>query len=267
MLIAAASPLGGLAQAQFALPGASSPGPAAVDKPARKPRSARKSLRTKVATPGFESIVDKDLLLNGANGELRLSADEDGKTLRIDKFALPGEVISDPRQKCRIEIVAQTPIEAVSQGEEPDGLRRYTADIPACPLTFDVLGGAVRVPAQTTACVFQAADCQASPSGIWGPDPASLEKETKALTRERLIADASMATSLRVLEKRDKSAAAALTSEQTDFAAERDDACHDYAGEAQHGFCSTRLTQARALLLRMRASAARHKKKAADVEN
>jgi hypothetical protein len=259
-LLAAAAP-GGLAEAQLALPGAAQPGPAA--KPATKTKAAKKAPKDEAHAPGFRSIVDKDLLRQGADGELKFSTDAEGKTLRIEKLTLPGEVISDPAQKCRIDIVAQTPIEAVSQGQA-DGLHRYTADIPACPLIFDVLNGAVQVPAQTTACVFQAADCQASPSGVWGPDGASLEKDAKNLTRERLIADASMAASLRILEKRDKAATAALTQEQTDFAAARDETCHDYAGEARHGFCATRLTEARAALLRIRAAARKARKGAAN---
>jgi hypothetical protein len=267
LLIVTAAPFGGVAEAQLALPGAAQPAPTAnPDKPAKKARHARRAAKDTARTPGVESIVDKDLLLSGADGELRFSVDADGKTLRIEKLTLPGEVISDPHQKCRIDIVAETPIEAINQGAT-DGLMRYSADIPACPLSFDVLNGAVQVPAQTTACVFQAADCQASPSGVWGPDGASLDKDAKTLTRERLIAEASMAASQRILAKRDKTAAAALTREQTEFAAARDDACHDYAGEVRHGFCATRLTQARAALLRIRAAARKRKKDNASADN
>ncbi len=193
------------------------------------------------------------MLLNGADGALRISGGEKGKSLLIDKFTLMGEVVSDPAQKCRIDIVADAPIEAKSLGA-PEGLARYSVDIPACPLTFDVLDGAVLVPAQTAACVFQAADCQANPGGLWGPDGASLEKDAKAIAKERARADAAVTDSLRRLQAHDKGAsAAAFSREQNDFAAQRAEICRAYAGEAQHGFCAARLTQARAALLRTRA--------------
>ena len=124
-----------------------------------------------------------------------------GKVLRIDKFSLPGEVISDPSRKCLIDIVGDAPIEAKSLGR-PDGLARYEAEIPACPFSFDLLDGAVLVPAQNTACVFQAADCQASPGGLWGPDGASLENDAKSIERQRARADAAAARSLRTLQAR-----------------------------------------------------------------
>ncbi len=63
------------------------------------------------------------MLLNGADGALRISGGEKGKSLLIDKFTLMGEVVSDPAQKCRIDIVADAPIEAKSLGA-PDGLAR-----------------------------------------------------------------------------------------------------------------------------------------------
>ena len=86
---------------------------------------------------------------------------------------LAGEVISDPQQKCQITIVADTPIEATPVTPAADELR-YFANIPACPLNFTVLDGAAYAPPQSRACVFKAADCQASPSGLWGPDAQTL---------------------------------------------------------------------------------------------
>ena len=243
----------GAAHAQLALPGAAPATPADADATpkaaAKKPHKPSPTARA----PGPDAIVGRDLLLNGADGLLRFSASEKDKRLEVDKFTMMGEVVSDPTQKCRIDIVADAPIEAKGLGT-PDGLARYTVDIPACPLTFDVLDGAVLAPAQTTACVFQAADCQASPGGLWGPEGASLGKDAKAIAKERARADASISDSLRRLQAHDKgAAAAALSREQNDFAAQRAELCGSYAGEAQHGFCAARLTQARAALLRMRA--------------
>jgi len=267
ILLAALGLAGGLAlapaaRAQLALPGAASDDSQAA--PA-KAAEVKKRPRPPKRPPGSASIVDRSLRLNGSGGELRVSGGGKDKPLRIEKLTLLGEVISDPNQKCQIDIVAQTPIEAQSQGA-PDGLERYAADIPACPLTFDVLDGAALVPGQTTACVFQAADCQAIPSGLWGPDAATIEKDNKTVSKARSGAEASIATSLRVLQKRDKGAdAAALTREQSDFASQRDDVCRDYSGESEYGFCAARLTQARAALLRKRAEPV--KRKAEDADN
>ena len=63
----------------------------------------------------------------------------------------------------------------------PDGLERFEADVPGLPFAFDVLDGAVLVPAQITACVFKAADCQTSPGGLWGPDATELQKDAATI--------------------------------------------------------------------------------------
>ncbi len=236
----------------MALPGAApdSAGAPAASPKAKPAHSKKRAGQDKHAEPGVEAIAGQKLLYNGADGQLALSVAD--KVVHLDAFTLPGEVISDPSQKCRIDIVSQTPIEARSEGR-PDGLERYTVDIPACPLTFDVLDGAVLVPTQTTACVFQAADCQASPGGLWGPAGATLEGDAKAISKARDRAEASITTSLKTLEGRSKGEpVAALTREQNEFPGQRDDICRDYAREALHGFCAARLTQARAALLRKR---------------
>jgi pyocin large subunit-like protein len=100
-----------------------------------------------------------------------------------------------------------------------------------------------------------------------------MDRLAKVFTRERSIADASIASSMKYLEKHDKTVAASLTNEETDFAARRDDICHDYVGESRHGFCETRLTQARAMLLTKRTETAKpaekpkHKRHAKDSDN
>ncbi len=241
----------GPAQAQLALPGAApdAPAPAKADGAAPKRRHPRRAPAARLeADPA--ALLDKPLKLNGRSGELELAKGDD-KALKIVKYVLLGEVVSNPAQQCRIDIVAQTPIEAVPQGE-PDGLPRYSAAIPACPLSFDVVDGAVLVPAQTDACVFSAADCRASPSGLWGPDAADLDKEPKAISKLRTLADRSIKASLRALERRDKDAAASLAREQSDFSAARDDACRDYVAESRLGFCASRLAQTRAAALAKR---------------
>ena len=136
----------------------------------------------------------------------------------------------------------------------PDGLERYEVDVPACPFAFDVVDGAVLVPAQITACVFKAADCQTSPSGVWGPDGASLTSESESIGKRRNASEKAMARALRALEDRgkDNPDLAGLTRDQSAFPGERADLCRDYEKEAAHGFCAASVTAARAALLEAR---------------
>ena len=254
LVLLTATLFGGGAYAQLSLPGAApgdAPGASALPPPAAKPRhraprtSGRGLVGALVADPA--TLDGKILRLNGRNGELRLAKGADGK-LKIAQYSLAGEVISNPAQRCKIDIVADKPLDATPQGA-PDGLPRFAASIPACPFTFDVVADGVLSPPQANACVFAAADCQASPSGLWGPEPADLDKDPHAVTRTRALADRSIQDSLHELVRRDKDAAASLARQESDFAAERDDMCHDYASEARLGFCASRMQQSRAALL------------------
>jgi hypothetical protein len=246
-IIAAALLSAAPAHAQLQLPGAAGGAPVAKapTEKSEKPEKAKAPARTLRRPNVVASLYGRVLKLNGVNGDLELAKGDGAKTLRIVKLILSGEVISDPDQKCEINIVADSPIEAKAEGSS-DGPPRYAADIPACPLSFEVLRQAVLAPPQTGACVFQAADCQASPSGLWGPDAATLTPEAKAIARDRARAEKSIDVSVKTLEKADKSATETLEKESADFAAERDEACHDYAGEADHDFCHARLTERRA---------------------
>ena len=247
ILLAAAVCLGSSAAlAQLALPGASlngSPaGDAAAPAKSAKPKHHFHRLAAKPAT--IEPAFGRLLRLNGRTGDLMFERG-DAKSVRIVKYTLLGEVVSKPSQQCRIDIVADKPIEATLQGE-PEGLPRYVADIAACPLAFDLVGDGAIVPAQPNACVFAAADCQANPSGVWGPELSELEKDAKSISRQRAAADRAIQDSLRTLAGRDKDAPAQLSRESSDFAARRDDLCQNYAGETRIGFCASRMALARA---------------------
>ncbi len=257
-LVLAATP----APAQIVLPGAAPAAPAGAAPAAPKPKkagggaakAARKAKSAPPAAPGVATIDGRPLLLNGGTGLLQVSGS--GKTLQVDKLRLPGESVSDPSQRCIVDIVGEKPIEATSEGR-PDGLDRYDVDVPACPFTFDVLDGAVLVPTQITACVFKAADCQTSPGGLWGPDGAELEKDAAAIGKQRTAAENAMAKALHAIEERakDNSDAANLLRDQSAFPGARDDACRDYVKESAHGFCAMSLTEARAALLEARLAA------------
>jgi hypothetical protein len=200
---------------------------------------------------GIASLAGRPLMLNGKSGLMQISGDD--KTAIIDKLELAGETISDSSQRCIVDIVGEKPILATSAGRS-DGLARFEPDIPACPIAFDVLDGAVLVPSQITACVFKAANCQTSPGGLWGPDGASLVGDAAKIIKERAEAEKAMAKLVRAIDDRAKDSpeAAELARDQSAFAGRRDELCRDYAKESAHGYCALRVTEARTALLQMR---------------
>jgi hypothetical protein len=200
---------------------------------------------------GIAGLAGRSLMLNGKSGQLQISGDD--KSVTIDKLQLVGEGVSDSSQRCVVDIVGETPIEATNVGR-PDGLERYEAKVPACPISFDVLGGALLVPSQITACVFKAADCQTAPGGLWGPDGASLVGDAAKIMKERAATEKAMGKILHIIEDyaQDNSQAADLLRDQKGFAEQRDELCRDYAKESVHGYCALRVTEARVALLRTR---------------
>src|SRR5580658_2569105 len=124
------------AHAQLVLPGAA---PAAPKGAASTPAKAKNAGATTTknakaaAAPGVASVVDRPLLLNGKTGLFQISGDD--KMVTIDKLQLAGEGVSDPSQRCLVDIVGEKPIEATNVGP-PDGVERFEADIPACPIAF-----------------------------------------------------------------------------------------------------------------------------------
>jgi hypothetical protein len=209
---------------------------------------------TNLAAPDVAYLNGQPLLLNGKAGLLQISGDDKGE--RIDKLRLAGESVSDPSQRCEVDIVGEQPIEATS-AERPDGLERFEANVPACPFAFDVLNGSALVPSQISACVFKAADCQTNPSGLWGPDGSALEKDAAEIAKERAQAEKAMGKLVRAIESRAENnpEAANLLRDQSAFPGQRDDACRDYLKENVHGFCAARLTEARTALLQARLDA------------
>jgi len=203
---------------------------------------------------GIASLAGRPLMLNGKSGLLQISGDD--TTATIDKLQLAGESVSDPSQRCVVDIVGEKSIEATNVGR-PDGLERFEAKVPACPIAFDVLDGAVLVPPQITTCVFKAADCQTIPGGLWGPDGASLVSDAEKIVKERAAAERAMGKILHIIEDRagDSAQAADLVRDQNGFAGQRDELCRDYAKESVHGYCALRVTEARTALLQTRLDA------------
>jgi hypothetical protein len=249
------------ARAQLTLPGAAPAEPQGAKVAPAKRRSTGASAKEAGAgakgvkagpAAGIASVAGRPLMLNGKSGLLQISGDD--KTATIDKLQLAGESVSDPSQRCVVDIVGEKPILATNVGR-PDGLMRFEADVPACPVAFDVLDGAVLVPAQITACVFKAADCQTIPGGLWGPDGASLVGDAANIVKERAEAEKAMAKIVRAIQAKDGPEAADLVRDQNAFAGQRDDLCRDYAKESIHGYCALRVTEARTALLQARLDA------------
>src|SRR5271169_6145253 len=196
-------------RAQLLLPGAAPAEPqGARVAPAKKHKSsgapaaeAGSGGKDAEASPaaGIASLAGHPLMLNGKSGLLQISGDD--KSVTVDKLQLVGEGVSDSSQRCVVDIVGETPIEATNVGR-PDGLERYEAKVPACPISFDVLGGALLVPTQITACVFKAADCQTAPGGLWGPEGASLVGDAAKFAKERTEADKAMAKAVHAIGER-----------------------------------------------------------------
>ena len=255
----------GPVHAQLALPGAAPAAPegaAATSKPKKSAgmgskgggAAAKPGKLASSAAPGVAGLTGQPLLLNGGAGLLQISGDDEA--VQIDRLKLAGEGVSDPSQRCVVDIVGEKPIRATSVGR-PDGLERFQADVPACPFAFDVLSGSALVPPQISACVFKAADCQTNPSGLWGSDGASLEKNAGDIAKERAQAEKAMGKLVRAIQDRAENNPDAenLLRDQSAFAGQRDDACRDYVKESVHGFCAARMTEARTALLQSRLEA------------
>jgi hypothetical protein len=236
------------ASAQLMLPGALQAAPEAASQPTV---GSAKSRPIAPKLPGEEMIVDRDLLRDGAQGSIALQR-APGQGLEIKTLSMQGEQISHPGEVCRIDVIAGEPIEAKPSGK-PAGLLRYDVDVEACPFSFDIFDGAIRVIHEGKLCDFVAADCRIDPTGLWGPAGSSItDKQIKLFERARGSAETTMRTAFRALMARldkDKAAITKIASEQAGFSSEREVACRNYAGEDAHGFCALRLTQGRVLAL------------------
>lgn len=249
-------------QAQLVLPGAVAPTPAG-SAPAAAAGAASAKKRGKKASgkgggpesggvastraPGEETVAGRQFQRNGASGVLAL--ERPAKALEMSKLVLIGYQISKPAELCRVDIsggkINLTP------GPRHEGLISYQVELEACPVSMDILEGAVRLRGRV--CEFKAADCSADPSGVWGPPGASIgEAEAKAIEKLRGKADKDARAGFRAaLQKAggDKSQSTQIVRDQASFSSAREELCRDYAREDKHGFCASRVTLARAVAL------------------
>ena len=222
-----------------------------------------------VRAPAEASLVGRDLRQNGVHGVMNFQ--RQGDALTIARLVLSGERLSNRREACRVEVDGG-PFTAAPQGRA-DGLKRFAIKIPACPFSFVVLDSAIlatveaptappAAPARpdnragNTAgmCAFAQADCVVHIGGVWGPAGSAISKgEVDNLLKARTNAEKNALANYKALiaqAGKDRQKVRAIAAEQASFSSKRAEQCYDYEGEDVHGFCSARLTEARAVALR-----------------
>jgi hypothetical protein len=206
---------------------------------------------TPVKAPNDADVLGRDLQQNGSAGTLRLERAASGFT---GKVTLSGSKISNPVEACSVPLNRGEAIPLVDKGR-PEGLTRLEAGVPACPLRFEILDGAVlaTLEGESDMCTFQAQDCQVEPKGLWGPAPATLLPRAGEFESARGPADRAVRENFKVLGQRAGTAGIrTVVAEQAAFSADREQVCRNYGREAAHGFCHLRFTEARGLSLATR---------------
>jgi hypothetical protein len=191
------------------------------------------------------------LVFNGTKGRLLIDR-RDKTNLQVTLIAI-GEKISKPGEACGIDLGAGRPLELITAGK-PDGVPRYRVAVPACGMDLDFLDGAVLVSGPTAACPFPEGDCKIDARGLWGPAPAALESQMRAIESDRARADKAVRENFRALLARTqgKNEVKAVAAEQAGFTSERETICREYSRESVHGFCAARFTELRATELSAR---------------
>ena len=248
-------PLSGAAVAQLQLPGAtngvatgSAPRSQGSTPSGAEPAVAPKPIAMK--PPGEDTIAGHALSLDGQRGTMGFA--KVGADLTLTTLTLTGHSIANPNQRCTDNVALTKPL-VVTPAARPAGMIRYDVPVAACPFSVDVLDGAVLVSRPDGSCSFTAADCLVMPTGLWGPSSADMSPgQVKDLERQHARVEKAMLANFRsILRKagKDRLAVKAVAGEQAAFSSEREVTCRGYQGEALHGFCSTQITQARALAL------------------
>ena len=203
-----------------------------------------------IEAPSEDGISGHVLSHDGAKGGMTFDKSASGLTL--SKLTLAGSKISKPGQACTVDVPLATPLSLNAAGR-PAGAIRYGVPVPSCPFNIDILDGAALVTSPGPTCDFIPNDCRASPGGLWGPRAADITpKRVKDLEHERARWEITMRANFRALLKkagRDRTTVKTVAREQAAFSSEREMTCRDYAQETVHGFCSTQVTEARALAL------------------
>ena len=258
-LVAAPVSISVPAAAQMDLPGAVAPTPegtavtpSATPRPKPKLRPAGDAPVPAVAAkaPPIASLAGQTLFLNGRKS--RIGFEGKDKSLSVSRLTLVGQKLSDPRQDCEVTPPTGGAV-AVTDLGRPNGLVRFKLDLPACPITFDVLDGAVLGIGDPPVCEFREADCKVPADGLWGPQPATLgPAQVKTTERARAQAESAVRNDYKLLVSltKDRPTIMGYARDQAGFTSAREEICRDYSGEGRHNFCSARLTEARVAALK-----------------
>ncbi|WP_298964625.1 hypothetical protein [uncultured Methylobacterium sp.] len=234
------------------VPGGRAPGeapPAEAPRPAPAPPAPPKPVVLKA--PSDDSVLGQDLQQNGNAGSLRLERGAAGFSARI---TLAGTKVSQPTESCQVPLAGGSPI-VLNDGGRAEGVTRLTSADAVCPLRFDLLDGSVLVTsgAESETCVFQAADCAATPKGLWGPGAAALVPRAQEFDTARGVADKAVRENYKVMTQRARREdVRPIVTEQAAFSSDRELMCRSYVREGTHGYCHVRFTEGRALALAAR---------------
>lgn len=259
-------------EAQIQLPGAamrSAPPPPSQsgDQNSGTPRSRYREAPVdygkpvKLTPPNEASLSGDRLMHNGRRGSMQFS--KSGQAVTISALELEGDVISRPGDTCKVTVPG-APFQAELVGTE-EGLRKFRINAPACPFTFVVLDGALIATHKDSSvstglgagtCEFKEKDCRGYLGGFWGPSGRSFNKNNartieKARGKSERDARANFRALLRAA-RGDKKRTRSVAADQAGFSARREERCRDFLREHVHGYCASRITEARAIQLGVR---------------
>ena len=231
------------------------PAPAAPAAPAdgtpgeAKPRATPAPVQARpvsLRVPNEDALVGKELKQNGNTGSLKIEREVGGAGLRA-RMTLIGRR-SQSVDSCSVQLDGKL----VSQGRA-EGLNRFKLEEEGCSLTIDVFDDAALVKGTGDSCQFQAANCQASASGLWGPEPGTLLSRAREYEGARASADKAVRDNYKALVQRARpEAVRPIVAEQAAFSSDREITCRSYAREPQHSFCNARFSEGRAITLAQR---------------
>ncbi len=226
------------------------PGEGAETRPAAPP-VPRQPVVLKV--PAEDNVVGQDLMLNGLNGALKIEKAGAGYTALM---TLPGTKVSQPTEACAVKLNAGKPVALTAEGRS-QGVSRFSANAPECPLKLEILDGSVlATPLGDKVCTFTAQDCATTPTGLWGPGAAALIPQAGELDTARGVADKAVRDNFKLMTQRARGQdVRPIVQEQAAFSSDREQACRTYAREGAHGYCHVRYTEARAIALAARLGA------------
>lgn len=231
-------------------PGAPAPDAPPAEEPKRAAPPPVQARPVALRVPTEDGILGRDLKLNGAGGSLRID-----RTARSDlraRLTIGGRRSAQSVETCSVTLGGPDGATLVSMGK-PDGLPRYQLQDAACPMQIDVLDESVLIKGPGEVCLFQAANCQADPSGLWGPDPGQLLPKVRDYETARATADKAVRENYKVLVQRARpEQVRPIVAEQAAFSSDREMICRSYAREASHSFCNARFSEARAISLAQR---------------